>query len=61
MKTLAVTFILGLTFYTIGLIIYGLYYKYKYGKAPKTNYFLMGLVVIIFGLMMYYFGLIKMP
>jgi hypothetical protein len=57
MKTLAIIFILGLVIYTIGLLIYGLYYKYKYGKAPKTNYWLMGIVLIIFGIMFTVFGL----
>lgn len=57
MKTLAVIFIIGLVIYTIGLLIYGIYYKYKFGKAPKTNYWLLGIVIIIFGIMMYAFGL----
>jgi hypothetical protein len=57
MKTLAIIFILGLVIYTIGLLIYGLYYKYKYGKAPKTNCWLMGIVLIIFGITFYAFGL----
>ena len=43
--------------YVIGLLGYGVYYRFKYNKPPKTNYILMGFVIVFFGILMLFWGL----
>lgn len=43
--------------YVIGLLGYGIYYRFKYNKPPKPNYILMGFVIVFFGILMFFWGL----
>lgn len=43
--------------YVVFLLGYGVYYRFKYNKAPKPNYILMGSVIVFFGILMFFWGL----
>jgi len=52
-------FIFVFVVYTIILLIKGLLYIKNYGQSPPTNYYLLGFVIILFGILLFLFDYCK--
>ena len=58
-EDLFIGFIFILVIYTIILLIKGLLYTKKYRQSPPLNYKLLGLVIILFGILLFLFEYYK--